>query len=903
VKIGQEKIDGVSACPSLAHLSEFLTGKLDQHHSKLVARHLDSCPSCLDRLTGLETELDPLIAALRRVGSPVEPEKQSCDADSKIERLIGQLIQLQPPCISRISTAKQLLDETRKDNSPDIGATAFAPTSIEAGARIGPYLVEGKLSHGGMGVIYKAIHTRLDRPVALKLMHVERMGKEWAWRRFEREMLAIGKLKHPNIVAASDAGKQDGYHFLAMELLEGVDLGTLARKLDPRTNIANICEMARQVALGLGFIHKNGVVHRDIKPSNLMLCLKDSRMSDLSSPVSAHEVATLKILDLGLARVEMEPNSEPMTASNQLMGTVDYMSPEQCLDSRKVDGRSDLYSLGATLYRLFAKRGPLSGNGNRTQGQKLRALLVEQVHSVQVRCPDLPEELVRLVDKLLERDPETRFQTAREVAKALEPYCLGNNLDSLLLENMSDIALENEFIGPLGNLKTRTDHLVPASRTLATDAGEERTRSMSVVWMWVAALFCLVALSVVFWLKTDGGYLRVEAEPGINVTLDVIKDGKRFDTVQISSADNSYWYRSGKYELRFAGNAGDDFNLSGSDVTLVRGGKSIVSISKVTNAQRKAELEAKDNVTEKMSPAAKPEPPETEVTQSGPVNRRKIAKWIIENGGDLGTDVGLIQTVADIPVEPFEIHRIAMRDATDETAEKVSEFIQRLKKCDQLYLSGGRTRKLTDKALPYLGNAQDLKWLTIESASVSDEGIEQMQVMPSVEYLGLNDLYVTQKSLTLVVSKFPNVSNLNLFSTSLNGGDLKALRQMQQLKTLDLITPKLSSELVAPLLATKLNTVMIRGVNQMELEAVNTLAGIPGLVDFGVQNCKFGDAELDALNKADKLKFLRLGGSKISVEGLRKFAKERENVIIFLEDRNSPLRVLSELENVKVDNR
>ncbi|MBI2479966.1 MAG: serine/threonine protein kinase [Planctomycetia bacterium] len=202
------------------------------------------------------------------------------------------------------------------------------------------YQLLERLGRGGMGTVYKALHTRLKRVVAVKVLPADRLNDPAAVARFQREMEAVGKLDHPNIVRATDAGEVDGIHFLVMEYVLGLDVSDLVRRAGPLP-IAEACEIARQAAVGLQNAHEHGLVHRDIKPSNLMLTADGQ----------------IKILDLGLARLHDSQQGD-LTSASQMMGTIDYMAPEQTSASRDVDIRADIFSLGATLYKLLCGQAP-----------------------------------------------------------------------------------------------------------------------------------------------------------------------------------------------------------------------------------------------------------------------------------------------------------------------------------------------------------------------------------------------------------------------------------------------------------------------------------------------------------------------------------------------------------------
>ena len=228
-------------------------------------------------------------------------------------------------------------------------------------------------------------------------------------------MKLVGKLNHPRIVKAYDAGEVEGIPYLAMELVEGIDLSTLVKR-GGTLAIEDACEVIRQAAEGLQYIHKQGLVHRDIKPSNLML--------------TTH--GEVKILDLGLAQIRMQGDDEELTRSGQVMGTLDYMAPEQALDSSKVDHRADIYSLGVTFYKLLTGATPFDRKNFGNPLQKTRAMLNEESPAVSVNRPDFPVELDLLVKRMLVRNPEDRCADLREIENLLAPFARAHTLSSLV---------------------------------------------------------------------------------------------------------------------------------------------------------------------------------------------------------------------------------------------------------------------------------------------------------------------------------------------------------------------------------------------------------------------------------------------------------------------------------------
>lgn len=280
---------------------------------------------------------------------------------------------------------------------------------------LGQYLVVDKLGEGGMGKVFKAIQLNLNRPVALKVVRTSLLKNETTLKRFRREVRSAAHLTHPNIVRVFDADQVGDRHFLAMEYIEGIDLGKLVKDRGPLP-VAMACAYVRQAALGLQHAHDRSMVHRDIKPANLLVAVNDQGQYAVGNPV--------KILDLGLARIRAdevadEVNSTELTRAGMVVGTPDYMSPEQAKNSSTVDHRSDLYALGCTLYYLLTGQPPFP-NGNPLE--KLLQHQMDAPRPVQSLRREVPGELATTIHCLLAKRPEDRFQSGAALAHALGPW-------------------------------------------------------------------------------------------------------------------------------------------------------------------------------------------------------------------------------------------------------------------------------------------------------------------------------------------------------------------------------------------------------------------------------------------------------------------------------------------------
>lgn len=268
------------------------------------------------------------------------------------------------------------------------------------GLAVGRYVILDRIGSGSMGRVYKASHRLMGRVVAIKIVAPEIAGNARIVARFQREMKLVGRLDHPNVVRAFDADQLGQILFIVMEYVDGESLTQKLRAegpLDP----ADVVNYIAQAARGLAHAHEMGIVHRDIKPSNLLLSKNQK----------------VKLLDLGLSvLMEADQHSTFETADGIAVGTVDYMSPEQAC-GKPVDGRSDLYSLGCAMYHLISGRLPFQGDSPIERLGKRIAGLPTPIRQIR---PDIPSNVVKVLDKLLATSRRDRYQTAHEVAEALE---------------------------------------------------------------------------------------------------------------------------------------------------------------------------------------------------------------------------------------------------------------------------------------------------------------------------------------------------------------------------------------------------------------------------------------------------------------------------------------------------
>jgi serine/threonine protein kinase len=380
-------------CPQQDEIAAYMVGEVDDDKLNAVSDHLAHCPRCQAAADALESSVsDPLVELL---GEPLPADDFSGEPECQ---------QIFP----KIKTGNTRFDTSNTSGEGSADGDLLLPV------RLGEYHVLERIG-GHMGAVYRALHTTLDRFVALKILPAQALADDQVVSRFQQEMKAVGRLEHPNIVRAYDAREIDEKHVLVMELVEGKNIAEVVESRG-RLTVADACETVRQAAVGLQYVHEKGLVHRDVKPSNLMLTPEGQ----------------VKILDLGLARFRTrQPSDHEMTRAGQAVGTPHYMAPEQVTDSRTADTRADVYGLGCTLYRLLSGRAPYDEPRYEDALDVLTAHLAEPVPSIREVRPDTPDALAAVLDQMLAKSPSDRFETPGQVAAALEPFAQGCDLRAL----------------------------------------------------------------------------------------------------------------------------------------------------------------------------------------------------------------------------------------------------------------------------------------------------------------------------------------------------------------------------------------------------------------------------------------------------------------------------------------
>jgi serine/threonine protein kinase len=564
------------AHPSVEELAAFTLGTLGDEAQTSIEAHVAACTSCQERAAAAPG--DALVELLRSVHARTSRGGDTFAETAAQVQTPGPLVTLALTDAFASALAVSAPTETNRPGVPE----ALPPEL----ARHERYRVVRLLGAGGMGAVYEAEHRVMQRPVALKVIKRVYTASAAMLERFRREVRAAARLSHPNIVTTYDAEDAGETHFLVMEYVEGTDLGRLVLGHGPLP-VDRACDYVRQAALGLQQAFKQAMVHRDLKPHNLMLT----------------PGGVVKVLDFGLARFAQESQpaalppqppaaapaaaAEPLTHDGAVMGTPDYIAPEQAANAHQADIRSDIYSLGCTLYHLLAGQPPFPTG---TPLQKVMAHAEKNPQPLAELRPSLPEGIIPVLERMMAKDPTRRYQTPAEVATALEPFAFST---AVMAKNLwhryqtpaeGAIALEPltypTEVGRKG--KPRPSALnAGRSLSLAIERSPAYHRSGRRKVALAAALLFVAGLlgTAVYRIATDQGELVITTESD-DVKVVITQGGKLVDIIDTETDKQiRLALRSGEYELKLQG-AAAGLKLNIDKATLTRGKETLATITR-----------------------------------------------------------------------------------------------------------------------------------------------------------------------------------------------------------------------------------------------------------------------------------------------------------------------------------
>jgi serine/threonine protein kinase/WD40 repeat protein len=880
--------------PNHEELLGFVLGTLQDDSADSLADHLRECNECEATIAELEGSSDTVIERLRQQVQPDQYEQES-------------------GCQSMLAAIDAIGREPTFAGGSHRGAESADPGL----GMVREYKLLAKIGEGGMGAVYKALHTKLDKIVALKVLPAERTKDEQSVARFEREMRAVGKLDHPNIVRAMDAGEADGQHFLVMEYVKGSDLSQLV-KANGSLPVADACELIRQAAVGLDEAHDHQMVHRDIKPSNLILA--EQRRGE---PI-------VKILDMGLALLSEahSPEGEGLTSTGQMMGTLDYMAPEQGDDTHAVDIRADIYSLGATLYKLLCGQAPFSGRKYDTPVKKLMALATEEPQPIDQRCDDLPSGLAAIVCKMLAKNPADRYATPDEVATALTPLADSANLAALLtaetakdaekaeadLSAVTEDSLKSDSVETAPTIDLPSTHQLPSdsksdlnlkdSQSPHTAASPVRPRPdlqlqpkaapsplrgegrgegrwysnrRNQIIATAAALGGVILLGVIMLLfQTKHGTIVVkidDPEGLIQVTVvgeDIVitEKEKSGEPIKLRPGDHKLHVQRG--DLKFDT---DNFTLERGkrvvlDVKLVDGKVHVVQNNKVVKSKRINEDSSDPNLL--------------------------AAHWAIRLGGKVtvithGKEYNNIGDVGKLPPPPFTYLAIVLNKnerVTDETLANMpaSPLLAHVELHDTSIGDDGikhlarnsgiqnlhvtRTR-VTDAGMQYLQTLPRLAILNLSATSITDRGLQDIAKISSIRHLHLGGTQISDAGLQRITEQMPNLQYLDVAQTAVSDPGVRQIAKLKNLTGLGLSQTRVTSASLEQLrgLPIGLLTLGYLKIEDNDLIHLSTLSDLRGLQLSGTET---SDSGLVHLARLKQLRSIDLRETKVTPDGIAK---------------------------------
>ena len=765
------------------------------------------------------------------------------------------------------------------------------------GLVMGAYVILEKIGEGGMGMVFKARHQRMKRVVALKILPPSMTSSEDAIQRFHREVEVAAKLQHPNIAAAYDAGESDGIHFLVMEYVDGPNLSSYVKQVGPLP-VAIATNLTIQTARGLAHAHEQGVVHRDIKPGNLLV----------------NSSGDVKIMDMGLAALntsmESDEERQELTQSGRVMGTVDYMAPEQAVDARSVDFRADIYSLGCTLHYLLSGR-PMAPEGTLTQ--KLLWHQSEPIPSLHDVTPSAPPSLDEAFRKMLAKSPEDRQTSMTVIANQLQH----------VLEEMSASNLELAEVGIRLNLGSPTTDIgsrggaTVVERPTVTDmqlpkAARQKGNSRKLlIGTSISCGLLLLAALIPFMLPPKSPRIEFLNLPG-DATL--VVNGTKIEHVRAVGSEAFIYTaaETGTHLVNVSQNGCEDFvasidlktgQLHSLDVVLTK-----VETPVVSNPLPPDPVPPNPLPPDPVPPGPEPPGPEppsfagtgnngeggTE-TNIPPAKKphEELLVWLFENdariGLVVGEDVTIVRSLEDVP-EGFAVRSIRIHggEIDDDDIERLLVFGQTLERLDL-----GET-KITDQSMNTLAELASLQILDLSGTKITNSGLAGLSRLSNLRQLSLKKTAVTTQGLSLLLG-LQRLEELNLSDTSVGDSAVQKLTSFPALKEIQLFGTSITQNAVLRIKELRPNLAVIwdgvdieRKVAEQLLERgailglilrsgemiedVQDPVSLPSkrfVIDEVAAGKQFGNQDLQRLSLLVSIRRLNLSKSKITSLGLK----------------------------------
>jgi serine/threonine protein kinase/Leucine-rich repeat (LRR) protein len=705
----------------------------------------------------------------------------------------------------------------------------------------GRYKLLDLIGLGGMGAVYKAVQPSIGRIVALKVMNKQVLKQPKAIARFLREIRTAAAVDDPHIVRAIDADRDGDTYFLVMEYVTGRNL-KLWLAQEHSLPVGWSCECIRQAALGLQHAFELGMVHRDIKPSNLLVTQGET-----------DGIPLVKILDLGLSRFVSETRDEgELTRSGQVLGTPDYIAPEQARNTKTADIRADIFSLGCALFELLTGRLPFPGENIM---EKLMARASHDAPPVRMYRPEVPAELDAVVARMLARNPQFRYGTPAEVARALAPFSIGTAgavaAPAMPAHSQADVSTQPS--GDPALLSTKASHEPTLSGFPVDLTHPAPKRAPRPVWE-----------TAEFWKQP-----RVRIAAGIVAGIVVLA-------------------------------------VIGSLIPR-RKGAAASTAGKTEQHHKKHKHETTETIDEPTEPAAVESDPE-----------RATALWILQQGGTVmtvavpahgaskpkpsKTDVANAQRhesakTEELPKGPLHIVEAKLPGELN-LDHADFERIAELPDLQSLDISGTRFAGVD---LAVLQKLDSLTRLDLRGTQTTDEAIRYVRSLPNLQSLQLGATQISGATLDLLRS-MKSLSDLGLEGTRVSDGDLKHVAGMRQLTGLNLADTRVRGPGLFHLRRMKGLTSLDLGGLPMQNNAISHLKELTNLRYLRLSGSRVTDGDLAALSGITNLHELLLRSTGVSGAGLKSLTWMAELEILDLEDTvvgDDGCKALSELSTLK----
>jgi serine/threonine protein kinase/uncharacterized protein YjbI with pentapeptide repeats len=745
---------------------------------------------------------------------------------------------------------------------------------------LGKYKLLELIGQGGMGSVYKAMRPGIGRTVALKVMNRQVLKQPKAVTRFLREIRSAAAVDHPNLVRAYDADCDGDTYFLVMEYVAGRNLKSWIIE-EQTLPVGWSCECIRQAAVGLEHAFEQGMVHRDIKPSNLL--------------VTQHEddgLPLVKILDLGLARFASETQEDgELTRSGQVLGTPDYIAPEQARNTRTADIRADIFSLGCTLFEMLTGHLPFPGD---SVMEKLMARATQDAPSLRLYRPDVPPELDAVVARMLARDPQHRFATPADVARALAPFDIGTagliNMPSpSTFQGRTSTNEPSPFT--FGSSDITTDGTLngfPADLTHATV--ERRARpAPSSIWrhpqfrITAGVVAAVVALAVIVSLvpgrkqpasavtktvsppKKQKSVSGEHDGPTASSDDDAADDPERATALWVLKNDGTLTVVTGPWQGTPGAKEGSSTShaLGSERIEVASASELPAPAGHVTRVAFRGNVQLRKADFERLADLPRLESLSLAETRfsdgdlAGLRNARRLARLDLQDTPL--TDAGIAQMKGMPGLEALQLSRTRISGAA-------LEKLQSLRGLTELDLEG---TEIGDADLKnYVPGLSQLQRLNLARTRVRGPHLQFVWRLRDLTSLDLSGLHLGPNALNLPRGTAANLRRLKLTGAKVTDEGLKLLSGMTSLRELFLGSTQITGDGLKHL-------TWMPELERLDLEntvvgddGVKAIGGLTSLKSLNLQGTAVSDAGVEHLKKMIGLELVNLAGSRVTVKGV-----------------------------------